>query len=107
MLISNTCACQDQDYCEGDCWDFALDDFESVVAPLLAGNSRFLIRGFPVWNGTRDGEFEATDAKVFLDKITPVRAEWRLVYEVENNVLTGTLSHHDASGTITVTPIVT
>jgi len=107
MLISNTCVCQDQGDCEGDCWYCCLDDFEFVVAPLLEGNSRFLIQGFPVWNGTRDGEFEAADARTFLDKITPVRAEWRLVYEVENNVLTGTLSHHDASGTITVSPIVT
>jgi len=104
MLIANTCTCiKDRDGCEGDCWDFAFDDFEKEIAPLLERGSQFSIQGFPVWNGTRDGEFEATDARTFLDKITPSRTEWNLAYDIKDCVLTGRLSHHDGNGTIKVT----
>lgn len=107
MLISNTCTCSEpheDNSCYGECWDLAFEEFEIQTEPLFKDNKvNFFIEGFPVWNGTRQGGFEASDAKTLIGEITPPRTEWSLQYSVEGEVLTGRLSHHDASGVITVT----
>jgi len=106
MLISNTCMCSEspEDNCYGECWDLAFDEFAIQTEPLFKDNQvNFFIEGFPVWNGTRRGGFEASNARELIGQITPPRTEWSLTYSVEGEVLTGTLSHHDGSGVITVT----
>lgn len=64
------------------------------------------IVGFPVWDGTVDGRFEAKDAKTLLRAIT-VDSEWILRYEVKDGTLFASLSHHDAptGGAMTVKPL--
>ena len=81
-------------------------DFEVITQHLFTENNQeFRIEGFPVWYGTIDGTFHARNAEKLLESITPDRTEWHLEVTVHETHLTGRLSHHDGSGTITVTPI--
>ena len=112
----NTCSCQyhdaeadeyyPTDNCYGDCWTDTVCDFEVITQHLFTENNQeFRIEGFPVWYGTIDGTFHARNAEKLLESITPDRTEWHLEVTVHETHLTGRLSHHDGSGTITVTPI--
>ena len=115
--VQNTCACvawNEEDRCwqeSGDCfgcWEEFTEDFDFTTQCLFESDNYdgwFRIEGFPVWNGTRGGIFPAKNWEQLLNSITPDRTEWRLDYAVENETLTGWLSHHDACGTITVTLI--
>lgn len=114
--ITNTCTCvtynddsgdwESAPECWGDCWDSQVEDFQEITAHLFTEtNQEFHIEGFPVWDGTVSGTFHARTAEKLLESITPDRTEWHLELTVHATHLTGFLSHHDASGTITVTPI--
>ena len=92
--------------CWGDCWECQLDDFLYVSQELLESSTTFKIDGFPTWYGATGGIFDASNAQQLLLAITPRNTEWELSLTVENNCLTGVLSHHDGVGTITVTPII-
>lgn len=92
--------------CWGDCWEQQLDHFAYIVQDILDHSTTFKIKGFPTWYGTTAGIFDAENAEELLRAITPCNTEWRL--QVIGNLyhLTGILSHHDGTGTITVTPII-
>jgi hypothetical protein len=113
---TNACICQDYDIETGewseasehisDCWEQQLDDFAYIVQDILDHSHTFKIEGFPTWYGTTAGIFDAKNAEELLLAITPRNTEWRL--QVTGNLyhLTSILSHHDGTGTITVTPII-
>ena len=114
-VFTNECSCEDYDIetevstpsndCYGDCWEWTTEYFGEIVTDLLSVSSKFLIEGFPVWNGALRGVVVANTAEELLRAITPDRTEWRL--EVRGNLhhLTAILSHHDGSGLMTVTPM--
>ena len=114
-VFTNECSCEDYDIetevstpsndCYGDCWEWTTEYFGEIVTDLLSVSSKFLIEGFPVWNGALRGVVVAHTAEELLLAITPDRTEWRL--EVRGNLhhLTAILSHHDGSGLMTVTPM--
>lgn len=113
---TNGCTCLDFDEaiadwvpraeCYGYCWDDQLEDFKNCLEDFVASayDREFEISGFPLWNGTIDGRFEAKDPEEFLRAVT-VRGDWTLRWEVTREAFTAHLSHHDASGTITVVPV--
>ena len=114
-IFTNECSCEDYDIetevstpsndCYGDCWEWTTEYFGEIVTDLLSVSNKFLIEGFPTWHGAVRGEVIAHTATELLRAITPDRTEWRL--EVRGNLhhLTATLSHHDGSGLMTVTPM--
>jgi len=115
--ITNSCVCvtynddsgnwEEAPECWGDCWDSQVEDFEEITKHLFSYNEQgFTITGFPVWNGTIDGRFSASNPEELLRNITPDRTDWTLRLTVHATHLTGVLSHHDAptGGNITVTP---
>lgn len=118
-VIQNTCDCVAYNEEEGDwqpsgdcfgCWDEYTENWEFGVKELFDSPNYtgwWKIEGFPVWNGTITGLFQADTAEKLLDSITPDRTEWILRYEITSDRITGTLSHHDAptGGQITVTMI--
>jgi len=114
--ITNTCICvtfnddsgdwEEAPECWGDCWNEQVEDFQQITEHLFTENNQeFRIEGFPRWDGPVSGTFHARTAEKLLESITPDRTEWRLELTIHENHLTGALSHHDGSGTITVTPI--
>lgn len=114
--FTNACQCQDYDIETGewyeatehisDCWEYQLDDFAYISQDLFDISHTFRIDGFPTWYGQTGGIFDASNAEELLLAITPRNTEWSLRVTIEQNYLTGVLSHHDGAGTITVTPIV-
>lgn len=116
FVMTNVCNCQIYDKnlgdfvptseCWTDCWQDQVDNFAEIVGHLFTENNQaFRITGFPVWDGTVDGSFFARNAEELIRAITPSRTEWYLDIIIYQGHLTGKLAHHDASGTITVTPI--
>jgi hypothetical protein len=114
--ITNTCICvtfnddsgdwEEAPECWGDCWTDQVEHFQEITEHLFTENNQeFRIEGFPRWDGPVSGTFHARTPEKLLESITPDRTEWRLELTVHENHLTGTLSHHDGSGIITVTPI--
>jgi len=114
--ITNACTCvtynddsgdwEEAPECWGDCWNEQVEDFQQITEHLFTENNQeFRIEGFPRWDGPVSGTFHARTPEKLLESITPDRTEWRLELTVHENHLTGALSHHDGSGTITVTPI--
>lgn len=116
--ITNECSCETYDIetgeyhpapdCYGDCWGETVEDFTNITEHLFTDNHQtFRITGFPVWNGTINGEFVAKNPTELLRAITPHNTAWRLEYEVTDTELVGRLSHHDApmGGRIVVTPL--
>ena len=114
--ITNACTCvtynddsgdwEEAPECWGDCWTDQVEHFQEITEHLFTENNQeFRIEGFPRWDGPVSGTFHARTAEKLLESITPDRTEWRLELTVHENHLTGALSHHDGSGTITVTPI--
>jgi len=114
--ITNACTCvtynddsgdwEEAPECWGDCWNEQVEDFQQITEHLFTENNQeFRIEGFPRWDGPVSGTFHARTPEKLLESITPDRTEWRLELTIHENHLTGALSHHDGSGTITVTPI--
>jgi hypothetical protein len=116
-IFTNTCSCETYDEsnetsspaddCYGDCWESTIEFFSEIVSDLLSVSDKFLIEGFPVWNGTRRGVVVARTANELLRAITPSNTEWTLRVTGNLHHLTAILSHHDAptGGTMTVTPM--
>jgi len=114
--ITNGCTCTEFDEtiadwipraeCYGYCWDDQVEDFTNCLGEFIdeAPSNRFRIEGFPLWNRTVAGEFRANSARDFLESVT-VRGDWMLRWEVTPEAFTAILSHHDASGRITVVPL--
>lgn len=115
--IQNTCYCESWNDETGEwedtvdcfgCWEMGQEDFDIDTKPLFDSDNFtgwWKIEGFPVWYGTTGGLFQAKNDHQLLDAITPNHTEWNLRYRIEGETLVGKLSHHDGSGTITVTMI--
>lgn len=104
--ISTECVCSEDIDCYGDCWDMMLDEFFFMLDDWFVPGS-FRITGFPTWYGSVSGEFDAKTVMDFLNKITPDRTEFNLRYDIDDDGnFVGFLSHHDGSGSITVTKFV-
>jgi len=109
--ISTECSCSILDeatgeetestVCFGFCSDDQMEDFQFVLTDWFVPGT-FRIEGFPVWYGTIGGLFDAKNPQEFLWSITPERTDWILRYNVEDDKFVGVLSHHDGTGTITV-----
>lgn len=117
--MSNVCFCLAYDSETGEttdepstecfgCFDDAVEMFGDDVKHLfeLFGHDRWQIVGFPVWNGTVDGRFEASNPTELVRAMT-VRSEWSMTYRVYDDRVEYSLSHHDApTGSLTIlTPI--
>jgi len=113
--MSNVCNCMAYDaetgestdepspYCYG-CFDDAVEMFGTDTKHLfdLFGHDRWQIVGFPVWNGTVNGRFEAS-TPIELVRAMTVRGEWSMTYRVYPDRIECSLSHHDAPmGSVTI-----
>lgn len=116
--ITNQCTCtkydpiteefteEPADECFGDCWDSAVEDWHYVVREFVVDGGEFRIEGFPLWNRTVSGTFEAENTRGFLEAVT-VRGEWRLRYSVGPDSFAAVIWHHDVptGGSFTVSRI--
>lgn len=113
--ITTQCACVDEngeefynEYCDGTCYEYALEDFAQVVEPLLNVTDYFKISGIQLWNSTVNG-FAKCDNAQDLVRAMSVSGEFILRWEFddETNSLGARLSHHDCpTGCyVTVEPI--
>lgn len=107
MTISGTitthCACVDEngvefynEYCDGTCYDYALEDFAQVVEPLLQSTNYFKIGGIQLWDNTVGGIAKCDNAQDLIRAMS-VNGEFILRWEFDDstNSLGATLSHHD------------
>jgi len=119
--ITNTCTCLmyeengeeksiDETYgstCFGDCWEFAVEDFEMVTENLRNANETgwWKVTDLRLWNGEVSGYFHAETVAGLLEGMT-IRGEWTMRYKVFADRVEYSLSHHDAMGSASVlTPI--
>lgn len=115
---TNTCSCEVYDpdtdestpagECFGDCWDMTVEDFAHITSHLFREEPQaFQVVGYPMWNGTVNGVFEARSPQELLRNITPDRTEWRITVTVTDAELVAILYYHDAptGGLMTITPI--
>lgn len=116
--ITTHCACVDEDgqeffneYCDGTCFDYSIEDFEQVVAPLFNRDAvgdkyPFTIDGIRLWNRTIGGVALVKDARELVRAMS-VDSDYTLEWEFddETNNLGARLSHHDGTGWVTVSPM--
>lgn len=107
--MTNTCTCTEYDadkeewtdepaqYCYGDCWESALDNFAYDTAELRNSNTTgwWQVNDIQLWDRTVSGYFRAERVEDILRGIT-VDSQWTLRYRVESDRLVFSLSHHDA-----------
>jgi hypothetical protein len=109
--ITNTCTCNlyeedgevksiDETYgstCFGDCWEFAVEDFAMVTETLRDSNETgwWRVENLRLWNGEVSGLFDANTVAKLIEGMT-VRGEWTMHYEVFDDRIEYSLSHHDA-----------
>lgn len=114
--ITNECTClvwEDEagydneipsEHCYGSCWEDALEDWKACVGEFVArGSGEFVVSGFPLWDRTVIGHFDASDPEELLSAVT-VRGSWKLRYSVGPLAFRATIWHHDVptGGTFTV-----
>ena len=101
--ITTSCACVDEDgkefyneYCDGTCYEYAIEDFAQVVEPLLKNANEFKISGIRLWDRTVGGVARCENA-LDLVRAMSVQGEFTLRWEFddETNALGARLSHHD------------
>lgn len=116
--ITTHCACVDEDgqeffneYCDGTCFDYSIEDFEQVVEPLfnrdaVGGKYPFTIEGIRLWNRTIGGVALVKDARELVRAMS-IDSDYTLRWEFddETNSLGAKLSHHDGTGWVTVSPM--
>jgi hypothetical protein len=108
--ITNTCTCllfEDETgehsvdnsglTCFGDCWEFAVGDFENATEELRNNNETnwWRVQNLRLWDGEVSGYFHADTVSDILRGMT-VRSEWTMRYEVFAEKIEYSLSHHDA-----------
>ena len=106
--ITNTCTCVQYDqngeptdepvsYCYGDCWQDSIDDFTEVTRDLRENNETdwWKVTGLRLWDGEVSGYFHADNVEEMLRGMA-VRGEWIMRYEVHEDRIEYSLSHHDA-----------
>lgn len=111
--LTNTCICENFDeetqesspseYCYG-CWDDEMTNLSYELADFMENNPDGWWRcdGLPLWNRRVSGVFHADTVESLIDSIG-VNSVWTMRLSLDGDVLTVHLSHHDASGTMTVT----
>ena len=106
--IHNTCDCtkydpikeehtdEPADYCDGNCWETAVEFFTESVKEWYDANPtyNFIVDGLPLWNRSVSGEFTAKTITEFIRAVT-VNDTWRLRWQVSGEVLHLNLAHHD------------
>ena len=113
--IATHCTCVDEDgeeffneYCDGTCYEYAIEDFSIVVEPLFEVSDYFKISGIQLWNSTVSGFAKCTTSRELVEAMS-VRGEFILRWEFddETNTLGARLSHHDCpmGCYVTVEPI--
>ena len=107
-MITNSCTCVDENgylinYCCG-CWDDMLESFRIDTQEWWDGNStyNFNIVGLPLWNRTVSGSFTAKSQADLIQSIG-INGDWTMHYRIDGDKLHVHISHHDASGWMTVT----
>jgi len=116
--ITNTCTCvtynedtgdwDEAPECWGDCWDYAVEDFENVTEELRNSNETgwWKVTDLRLWHGNVSGYFPADTVAKLLEGMT-VRSAWNMTYEVFPDRIEYSLSHHDAMGSASTLTAVT
>ena len=115
--ITNSCTCLtfeedgetksvDTEYgstCYGDCWQFAVEDFEMITEELRKSNETdwWKVENLRLWHGDVSGFFYAETVADLIEGMT-VRSDWTMRYEVFADRIEYSLSHHDAMGSASV-----
>jgi hypothetical protein len=113
--ITTHCACVDEngeefynEYCDGTCFEYAIEDFAMVVEPLFMETNYFKISGIRLWSGTVGGIAKCISARELIRAMS-VDSEFTLRWEFddETNTLGARLSHHDnpMGSWVTVEPV--
>lgn len=101
--ITNHCACVNEDgeefyneYCDGTCYEYAIEDFAQVVEPLFKDGNYFKISGIQLWDRAVGGIAKCDTAEDLVQAMS-VRGDFILRWEFddETNALEARLSHHD------------
>lgn len=101
--ITSHCACVDEDgeefyneYCDGTCYEYAIEDFAQVVEPLFKDGNYFKISGIQLWDRAVGGIAKCDTAEDLVQAMS-VRGDFILRWEFddETNALEARLSHHD------------
>ena len=109
--ITNSCNCLlfeedgetksvDTEYgstCYGDCWQFAVEDFEMITEELRKSNETdwWKVENLRLWHGDVSGFFYAETVADLIEGMT-VRSDWTMRYEIHADRIEYSLSHHDA-----------
>lgn len=119
--FSNTCMCLDSDHnddwvmfealqidCEGECWEYALEDFKDITGGLFENNETmwWKVSNLSLWDGNHSGYGYADTSEKLLELMT-VRSDWNIKGKVFNDRIEYSLSHHDSMGSNTVVTIIT
>jgi hypothetical protein len=101
--ITTGCACVDEEgneffneHCDGTCYEYAVEDFAQVVAPLFKDGNYFKISGIQLWDRAVGGIAKCETAEDLVQAMS-VRGDYILRWEFddETNALEARLSHHD------------
>jgi hypothetical protein len=109
--LQNTCSCLNEDdepndFCFGDCWSEQVEIFSDLTVHLFTDwKQRFKISGFPTWSGAINGSCTVESSVELLRAITPQGTDWQMELTIYEDRLDAHLSHHDATGRMTVTPM--
>ena len=107
MTSSCTCAVYDETIgeftnepapeCYGNCWEWALDDFATVIQELRdnAETNWWRVENLKLWDRQVSGMFYAKTVEEMLRGMT-VNGEWYMRYTVFSDHIEYSLSHHDA-----------
>ena len=83
--------------CNGNCWEFALDDFSTCIQEMLdnAETNWWRVENLKLWDRQVSGMFHAKTVEEILRGMT-VNSEWNMRYTVFSDRVEYSLSHHDA-----------
>jgi hypothetical protein len=105
--ITNGCTCEyyDEikdaiirpDYCDGHCWEYALEDFTNITEHLFNKNETmwWKVTNLKLWDGEHSGYFFATDVEELIRGMS-VDSEWTIRGEIYSEYIKYSLHHHDA-----------
>lgn len=95
--ISNTCQCDEDEGCQGECWEWLVEDFTEVTKDFRDTNETdwWQVKNLRLWNGEVSGYFQA---KTVLDILRgmAVDSAWTMDYTVHADRIEYSLAHHDA-----------
>lgn len=125
--LTNTCTCtvydpdtgehtdEPVDYCFGDCWEFALEDFYQLNQEFIDSNETgwWKVTNLSLWSGNVSGYFYAKPTLSWYERTQSivegmtVRSEWTMRYTPYADRIEYSLSHHDSMGSATTLTSVT